>query len=219
MLDPLRDRGHDVAAFDLPGRGADAARAGEVTLDDHVRRISEAVDQAAGPAILVGHSMGGLWCSQLAERRPDAIARIVYLSAVVAPDGQAAFPDLASGHDSALQAEGAFLPSPQDGTFTISPEVAPAVFYGRCSAADAAAATARLCPEPLLPLMTPLALGDGFASVDKVYIGGSEDRVVPPPFQRHVAEIAGARLQTIDSDHSPFYSATATLVDMLDQLA
>ena len=28
--------------------------------------------------------------------------------------------------------------------------------------------------------MTPLALGDAFASVDKVYIGGTEDRVMPP---------------------------------------
>ena len=110
MLEPLQTRGHDVQAFDLPGRGADAARAGQVTLDDHVDRISEAVDAASGPAILVAHSMGGLWCSQLAERRPDAITRIIYLSAVVAPDGRAAFPDLAEGHESAIQSENAFRP-------------------------------------------------------------------------------------------------------------
>ena len=95
------------------------------------------------------------------------------------------------------------------------PDHARAAFYGRCSQADADAALARLCPEPILPLMTPLTLGAGFASVPTQYIGATEDRAVLPAFQRTLAERCGAEHVPIDADHSPFFSAPAELADML----
>jgi pimeloyl-ACP methyl ester carboxylesterase len=219
VLAPLRAHGHEVQAIDLPGRGATADQADTVTLADWVAAVGAAVAGAAETPWLVGHSMGGLSSSQFAERNPDAIRGVIYVSAIVPGNGAAGVPTLdEAGPDCVLLQEGVIVPAPDGKTATASPDFAPDAFYGRCSPEDVQAALARLCPEPLLPLMTPLELGDGFASVSKTYIGATEDRAVPPGLQRRLAEQAGAAFQTIDSDHSPFLSATDALVAQLHAL-
>jgi|SRR5271156_1253023 len=54
-----------------------------------------------------------------------------------------------------------------------------------------------------------------FAAVKKTYIGATYHRGDPPTLQRVLAERAGATLQMIDSDHSPFYSARTDLIQIL----
>ncbi|MEA2170627.1 MAG: hypothetical protein QOF76_3927 [Solirubrobacteraceae bacterium] len=212
----LEDAGHDVQAVDLPGRGATAAAAPTVTLEDWVAAVGAAVDAAPEPPLLVAHSMGGVSCSQFADRRPGDIRGIVYVSAVVPVDGAAGLPSLQeAGPDCVLLAEGAIVFSADGTTATVPPEHARRAFYERCAEADVAAALERICPEPVAPLMTPLTLGPAFASVAKRYIGATEDRAVPPAFQRMEAERCGAEYVTIDSDHSPFLSAREAFVALL----
>jgi hypothetical protein len=59
----------------------------------------------------------------------------------------------------------------------------------------------------------------GFGSVDSTYIGASGDCAVPVALQHQLAERCGADFQAIDSDHSPFLSATDELVGRLVALA
>jgi pimeloyl-ACP methyl ester carboxylesterase len=213
---PLQAAGHHVQALDLPGRGADADRAATVTLDDWVARVSGAVDAAPEPPILVAHSMGGVSSSQLAERRPGDVRELVYLSAVVPVDGAAALPTLQeAGEECVLLREGAIVFAADGSTATIPPHAAREAFYGRCAEPDVEAALAQLCPEPVLPLMTPLTLGPAFASVRKSYLGATDDRAVPPAFQRRLAEQCGGAYATIEADHSPFLSAPGVLVEAL----
>jgi hypothetical protein len=140
----------------------------------------------------------------------------VHLSALVPLDGVGGLPTLQeAGPASALLADGAIVLAADGKTATVAPVHARAAFYGRCSTADAGAALARLCPEPLVPMMTPLTLGAGFAPVCKEYIGASHDRAVPPDFQQTMAGRCGATHHVIEADHSPFYSASDELVGML----
>jgi pimeloyl-ACP methyl ester carboxylesterase len=217
----LRTAGHSAVAIDLPGRGDDASRAATVTLEDYIERVATAVEAAGEPVILVGHSMGGVTSSAFSERRPDSVARLVFLSAIVPADGEAGLPLFQeAGPDSVLLADGAIVIAADGSVATIPPEFAIPAFYERCSPQDVGWATPQLCPEPLVPLMTPLTLTDtGFGTVAKTYIGATDDRTVPPAFQRRLSDRAGAELQTIDSDHSPFLSATDQLVAQLTALA
>lgn len=216
VVGPLRDAGHHVEAIDLPGRGASAGLAATVTLEDWVDAVSEAVDRAPEPPVLVGHSMGGVSSSVLAERRPEAIEEVVYLCSVVPEDGAAALPTLQeAGQDCVLLAEGAIVFSADGTTASIPPEHARAAFYNRCTEEDALHAVTRIVPEPVLPLMTPLTLGRSFAGVRKTYIAAKDDRAVPPGFGRVMAERCGAPVVEIDSDHSPFLSARDDLVALL----
>src|SRR5215218_9850045 len=87
VLAPLRAHGHEVQAIDLPGRGATADQADTVTLADWVAAVGAAVAGATETPWLVGHSMGGLASSQFAERNPDAIRGVIYVSAIVPRNG------------------------------------------------------------------------------------------------------------------------------------
>jgi pimeloyl-ACP methyl ester carboxylesterase len=215
VIGPLADAGHHVQAIDLPGRAATGSAASHCTLSDYVDAICEAVNSAPEPPVLVGHSMGGASTSQFAEHHAKDFKELVYLSAVVPQNGQSAVSTLLeAGTDSALLADGVFVAA-EDQTVTIPLEHARAGFYGRCQEADVQAALRRICREPVGPLTEALLLGPSFAAVKKTYIGASHDRAVPPAFQRVLAERAGATFLTIDSDHSPFYSARADLIRML----
>jgi pimeloyl-ACP methyl ester carboxylesterase len=216
VLGPLRELGHDVRAIDLPGRGPTADLAASTTLEDYISCASTAVDAFPEPPILVAHSIGGATASALAERRPDAVRGIVYVSAVVPMNGAAGLPTLQEiGSDCALLQEGAITFADDFTTVTVRPDSARSGFYNRCSEGVAKRAVTRLTPEPVQPLMTPVMLGDNFASVPKTYIGATHDTTVPPDFQRTLAERCGATFLPINSDHSPFYSATEELVALL----
>jgi pimeloyl-ACP methyl ester carboxylesterase len=216
VIGPLRALGHDVQAIDLPGRGESANLAGQVTLDDWIECVAEAVDAATEPPVLVAHSQGGVSSSAFAERRPGDVRSIVYINAVVPVDGASGLETFQeAGDDSILLAEGSIVFSGDGATAHVPPVKARDAFYNCCDDAEAEAAVARLCPESVQPLVTPLALGTGFASVPKTYIGARQDRVVPPALQRTLADRCGAQFVAIDSDHSPFLSATDTLVTLL----
>ena len=159
--------------------------------------------------------MGGASTSQFAEYHSRDFRELVYVSAVVPKNGESAVSTLLeAGTDSAFLADGAFVVA-DDQTVTIPPEHARDGFYGRCEEADVQAALQRICPEPIGPLTEALQLGPSFAAVKKTYIGATHDRAVPPALQRVLAERAGATFQMIDSDHSPFYSARADLIQIL----
>jgi pimeloyl-ACP methyl ester carboxylesterase len=221
VIGPLQSRGHTVRTLDLPGRDNQPPN---VTLEDWVQRVGQEVDAAlaaGGPRpTLVAHSMGGLSVSQLAERRPEDISSIIYVCAVVPVDGEAGLSTLAEGgQDSVLLEEGALVPSDDGSSVTATPDAARKAFYSSCEEDVATAAISRLCAEPVAPLSTPLALGAQFASVRKSWIAATGDRTVPFALQERLAARCGAPLTSIEADHSPFYSATDELVDLLLQLA
>lgn len=219
VIGPLQELGHEVYAIDLPGRGATADLAATTTLQDYINCAFFAVDAFAEPPVVVAHSIGGVTASALAERRPDALSGIVYVSAVVPVNGVAGLPTLEEiGAESILLQEGALTFSDDLMTIIVPPETARSAFYNRCSDEVAKGAVARLTPEPVQPLMTPAVLGDNFASVSKVYIGATYDNAVPSHFQRTLAQRCGAKFIPIASDHSPFYSATDQLVTLLSEL-
>lgn len=79
---PAIQERHRVSAVDLPGHGAAGVEVGDgalVTLADAVERAWA----GQGPAVLVGHSLGGGIALILAERRPDLFRRLV----LIAPAG------------------------------------------------------------------------------------------------------------------------------------
>ena len=82
----LAARGHMVEAVDLPGHGQSGVPPEKVTLADYGSALAERL--ATGePAVLVGHSMGGMAISAAAERVPGQVTRLVYLAAFLPRDG------------------------------------------------------------------------------------------------------------------------------------
>ena len=63
-LKPLLEKGgNEVIAVELPGLGEDKSDPLAATLESHVSAIIAAVDRAASPVVLVGHSLAGVTIS------------------------------------------------------------------------------------------------------------------------------------------------------------
>lgn len=209
----LREADHAVDAVDLPGRGGTVG----ADLEAFERVVAEAVDRAKPPVILVGHSLGGVTVSKFVQSRPDAVAGLVLVNALLVEDGEAALPKLqTAGDDCAFLRPGALVFSGDGTTVSVAEEFIVDGFYNRCTAAHAEWASARLCAEPVASLMVSLHISDdGFGSVPKVYIGSREDRVLPWWFQIRMSEAAGAEFIELQGDHSPFLSVPDDLVACL----
>jgi len=79
-----------VYAIDLVGFGRTPLAGREATLETNLELLTRFVEVVAGPpALVVGHSMGGLLTLQLAAARPDLVAAAVLMSAASPPGAQA----------------------------------------------------------------------------------------------------------------------------------
>src|SRR6266480_579208 len=150
----LKQTGHQVETLDLPGHGQDKTPLGEITLAAYTKRVGETLDAQAGPVILVGHSLGGIVITQVAEERPEKIQRLVYLAAFLVQNGESLFQVAQTDSDSLVTPN--LMVNEEQGSVTFK-EGAPLkdMFYGDCSDEDVARATSLLFPQALAPLATP----------------------------------------------------------------
>lgn len=219
IIPRLRAAGHTVIAPDLAGLGSDKTPLVDITLDRWRDDVVRAIDAAAEPVILVGHSRGGLLISAAAEVRPDRVRLLVYLTAFLLRDGEALFNVSMLDEESALLGQ---LQVAADGvSATVKDDVIVEAFYGGCSPDDIALAQTLLQPEPLKPLGTPLHVTEArFGRVPRVYIECLEDRAITPAAQRRFHTQSACRsVISMRTDHSPFFSAPDELARHLIDLA
>jgi pimeloyl-ACP methyl ester carboxylesterase len=83
-LPALLQAGHRVVALDLPGHGGSSLPApGGMTLDAQVAQLVALLDALALPRVaLLGQSMGGRICLELAMRAPARVSRLVLFGSV-----------------------------------------------------------------------------------------------------------------------------------------
>lgn len=88
----LRATGHNVHAPTLTGLSERShLLSRQIGLETHTLDVINVIDVLGlSEVVLVGHSYAGQVITQVADRRPDAIAHRVYLDAFVGEDGEAA---------------------------------------------------------------------------------------------------------------------------------
>ena len=186
----LAAAGFTSVSLDLPLTGlADDAAA--------VRALLDSLDE---PAILVGHSYGGLVISEAAGGRDD-VAQLVYVAAV-----------LVGSEESVIDMAGDFAPTPlmeqmeysPDGSLLFSPQTALDCFYQETPEDVAGPASLRMRPTAAVGMAATPGF-DPWKSVPTTYIVCERDRAVSADMQRVMAKKAG-RVESIDTDHSPFVS-------------
>ena len=214
LIGPLEAEGHEVDARDLPGLGEDRTPAAEVTLDRYVDAVCEALTRESEPVLLVGHSMGGLVISECAERLPEKVKALVYVSAYILRDAETVL--RLAEVDENLADLATHLVS--DGTVcAFPPEKLREIFYAKCTDSDAEYAISMLRPQPLAPFGTPVHVTpERFGRIPKYYIRCLQDRAVPPSLQeKMLAATRCEQVVSIKTDHSPFLSAPDELVHHL----
>lgn len=95
VMGQLQRDGHRALAVDLPGHGAnpmDPAKCSISLYADSVVRFIEERDLKN--VVLAGHSLGGLSISAVAERIPNRMKRVIWVSAMVMLNGEIPGADL-----------------------------------------------------------------------------------------------------------------------------
>ena len=220
----LREQGHTVVAVDLPGNGHDDTPLAEVTLETYADHLCGILDSLTGPAVLVGHSLGGISISRAAELRPDRVAVLVYLTAALLEDGvtfMAAASDEPYDEQHALEARPSWHLADDRSRVVYKPELAQQRFYNDCSPEDVEWAKSMLAPQPVGPLVSPMGITDNnFGRVPRVYVECALDNAVTPEWAREMyTALPCAEIITMQTGHSPFLSAPEELARHLDTLA
>ena len=82
----LSAEGHEVQALTLPGLGDEPSN-GAINLESHINEVVQALRGHDTPAVLVGHSYGGMLITGAADKEPSRVKAIVYVDAYVPDNG------------------------------------------------------------------------------------------------------------------------------------
>lgn len=208
----LEAAGHRVVAPSLTGLADKAAALSRaVDLETHIADVAAALE-SIGPdaAILVGHSYGGLPVTGAADRAPRRVARLVYLDAVIVPDGgrwsDTHTPALIATWERAAAASGGVSVPPVD-----------ARAFGVTDPLDRAWVNSRLTPHPFATYHQRLRLRGGtVASTPKLNIVCRGPSALPAS-ARPVPMAAGAgwTTRTLDAGHDAMVTAPEALARLL----
>ena len=214
----LKAHGHEACAPDLPGLGDDHTPPANVTLADNVEKLSRLLDRMAEPVVLVGHSLGGITISQLAEARRRKIRALVYVCALLPTSGKCGR-DLTSQETDTMFRLSRQV-SPDGLTYTFARDKVPSLFYADVSPEDRYRAMERLRPQPLAISTTPVTLTDDrFGSVPRWYIECTHDNAIRINLQRAMVKASPCKLLTMECGHSPFFSHPEELAEHLEAIS
>lgn len=219
VIPELRARGHEAVAIDLPGHGVDRTPVAEVTLDAYAQRVGNALGALDEPAVLVGHSMGGIVITEAAERFPERVASLAYLTAIVLENGE-------SMRDNPVKASppefmAGFQPRDDGVSIDFARDRLKEAFYADCSDADVALAEACLVPQCAGVMAEPITCtAERWGRLPRAYITCGDDRALTLEGQRGMLERVGfERVVSMPGSHSPFFAQPAALAGHLANLA
>jgi len=214
----LARSGNKVIVVELPGHGSDTTAPHQLNLDLYRDKVIDAISKADSNVILVGHSMGGMVITGVAEKIPSKIRKLVYVGAFLPSSGQA-LSDLASlDPDSKLGP--LLVPSADQLTLDVQHDSLTYLFINDGTDSDKQRVLDNYRAEPAIPFTGKVTLTkENFGTVDKVYIKTLQDIVITPGFQDRMISAAGIKkVYGINTSHSPFLAQPKLLSDLLVEI-
>jgi pimeloyl-ACP methyl ester carboxylesterase len=211
----LEKKGNKVIIVELPGHGKDQSLPHTLNINVYRDKVIDAINKVDDKVILVGHSMGGVVVTAVAEQIPSKIAKLVYIGAFVPTSGQS-LGDLANTDpDSKLGPE--ITQSADKLTLDVNRAKLTELFINDGSPAVKQLVVDNYRPEPAIPFGDKVILSkEGFGSVQKVYIKTLKDIVISPGLQDRMIATAGIKtIYSVNTSHSPFLAQPHKTAELL----
>jgi len=202
----LEQKGNKVIVVELPGHGSDKTATYTLSIDTYRDKVIEAIAKVDENVILVGHSMGGMVITAVAEKIPSKISKLVYIGAFLPANGQALVDLAFSDPDSKL---GPLLIESADKlTLDVKADSLTYLFINDGNATVKQQVIENYRAEPAIPFTNKAVLtNENFGSVSKVYIKTLQDIVISLGLQDRMIAAAGIRtVYSVSTSHSPFLS-------------
>lgn len=218
----LEKRGHSVEILDLPSHGRDSTPKSDVTLDLYADFVTAQAMSKPEPAVLIGHSMGGLVITQAADNvlaAGGAIAGLIYIAAALPRNGKAQNDYTALPEGAGDELGGNLVLSDTKPTLASVPvELAPRALFNDLPEHVGLELGLTLEPQTVRVFFSPVHITDD-RPIRRGYILCTRDRAIPPALQRLMAsETPGVRVIELDSDHSPFVSHPTEFITAIESL-
>ena len=199
----LRKDGYTVAIVQNP----------TTSLADDVAATKRIIDAQTGPVVLVGHSYGGAVITEAGN--DPKVAGLVYITAF-APDKGESVNSLIK--DPPPDAPVPPILPPQDGYLFLDKTKFAASF-----AADVEPAKAAFMADSQVPWGVE-ALGGtisepAWKTKPSWYLLVTEDKMIPPPAQRFMAERAGATVDEVGGSHAIYVSRPDAVASIIEKAA
>ena len=184
-----------------------------LSLESDVETTTNMLDLQDGPAILVGHSYGGAVITEAGTH--DSVAGLVYIAAFAPDQGESVNTLIAN------PPPGAPVPpilAPQDGFLFLDREK-----FADSFAADVPPGEAAFMADSQVPWGVEALNGavtePAWRSKPSWYLVTTEDRMIPAPAQRTMAERAGATTTEVSGSHAIYVSQPGAVASLITQAA
>ena len=218
VKDQLEKKGHKVIVIELPGHGADQTPPIQASIDSYSQKVIEAIDAVDSKVILVGHSMAGLVVSEVAEKIPAKIDKLVYIGAYVPANGQSLMELSMLDKQSLLGAS--LIPSQDQLTLDVKKENLTNIFCQDATKEEKDLVLANYRSEPAIPFTNKVTVTvENFGKVNKYYIRTVEDHAVGISLQDQMLKAANiTHVFSVKTGHCPFISQPGEITSILNKL-
>ncbi|MEV6497000.1 alpha/beta hydrolase [Streptomyces prunicolor] len=203
VYDALRADGYHVSVVQNP----------TLSLEDDVATTKRVLDAQDGPTVLVGHSYGGAVISEAGTHAN--VSTLVYIAAFAPDKGESVNTLIADPPPGAPVPP--ILP-PVDGFLFLDREKFAASFAGDLPAEDAQFLADSQVPWGVAALAGAVT-EPAWQTKPSYYLVATDDRMIPPPAQRLMAERAGATVTETGGSHAVYVSKPAEVAAFIKQAA
>lgn len=199
---PLQRQGLKVVCAPIP----------LTSLSDDIAAVTRTLERTSGPVLLVGHAYGGAVMGAIHE---DRVKSFVFIAALAPDEGetvaQVFYRDQAHPEQPKLAPDKhGFIWMPEDGFTRAVAHKTPAQQTKILAAVQRPISV--LCIQEKAP-------APGWKTKPSWYLLAEEDRMINPKTQQFMALRMGANIRASRVDHSPMYTATDLVVDVILQAA
>ena len=202
VIGPLEQEGLKVICAPIP----------LTSLSDDVSALTRALERVNGPVVLAGHAYGGAVMGAIREER---VKSFVYVAALAPDEGETVAQVF---YRDEPHAEAPKLAPDQYGFIWMAEDG-----FNRAVAHKASIEQTRILAAVQRPISVQCiqepAPSPGWKTKPSWFLLAEEDRMINPKTQQFMARRMGAAIRSGRMDHSPMYSATDLVVDVILEAA
>lgn len=199
---PLQRQGFEVTSTPIP----------LTSLTDDVSALTRTLERTSGPVVLAAHAYGG---AVIGAIRDERVKSLVYVAALAPDEGetvaQVFYRDVSHPEQPKLVPDKhGFIWMPDDG-------------FSRAVAHKASADQNKILAVVQRPISVQCiqekAPAPGWRTKPSWFLLAEEDRMINPKTQQFMAARMHAKIRSGHVDHSPMYTATNLVVDVISEAA
>jgi len=219
----LKENGHTTIAIDNASHGKNTLKWTQVdSMATYNAELIEAIESINDKVVLLGHSMGGVTLTHLADIMPEKIDKLIYLAAFMTSPGKSVTDCLQAMPEEAASAELASIIKPVGDWVGIGLDTKNIAGLKEAFCADCSDKDIELAAEHLIKVNSSVPnvyVPVTAAPLERHYIVCRQDKTIPEPQQREmISAFPDTVVHELDSSHSPFLSQPKTLARLINSI-